>query len=147
MSWLDDPLDRRILAEVHELRHELRRDVQEILDLLRPRLSSLVISFDGGIMPATLTVGQVTTASVQGFDQFNQPFPIDFTANPPSWSIDQPTVASIAPNSATPSSEDVTGVAAGTATLSVACAGLTTSDTVTVTAPAPVLTSLKINFT
>ena len=118
----------------------------EIRAIVTPKLTSLVILFDGEVMPANIAVGQVTVATVLGFDQNNQPFPIDFAANPPAWSIDNPAVASIAPDSTTPSSEAVTGVSAGSATLSVSCAGLSASDTVTVSAAAPVLTTLQIQF-
>ena len=99
--------------------------------------------------PLTLNVGQTSTATVVGFDQFGNPFPIDFTVNPPAWTIDNAAV-SIAANATVPTSEDVKGVSATGATpanLTVTCAGLSDTEQITVLAPAPVLTSLKVTFT
>lgn len=156
----NDRIDKRILAELRDLRARVRDDyatlaandclifdrLQKVIDLLQPRLTSLTITYRGGLMPATIEIGKVTTATVEGLDQFGNPFPIDLAANTPSWTIADPSIASIAPNSAVPTSEDVTGVAAGSTALGVSCAGLTTTDTITVSSPAAVLTSLRINF-
>lgn len=155
-----DRLDKQILAELRDLRNRVINDyatlaandclifdrLGKILDLLQPRLTSLVIQFHGGIMPASIEIGKTTTASVQGLDQFGNPFTIDLVANPPSWSIADPSIATASPNPTTPTSEDIMGVAAGSTSLGVSCAGLSTTDTITVTAPVPVLTSLRINF-
>ena len=94
--------------------------------------------------PVTLTVGQKVTATVLGFDQNGAPFPIDFTANPVSWTIDNSTLDSSTPQ---PDSSDVVeSLAAGVANLTATCAGFTDSETVTNVAQAPVLSSIKIDF-
>lgn len=94
--------------------------------------------------PAVITVGQTTTAFVLGFDQNGAAIAIDFTANPVSWSIDNSAIASSTPN---PDSTDgVVGVSAGVANLTASCAGFTDTETVTVTAVVPVLSSIKISF-
>ena len=93
----------------------------------------------------SLDVGKTAVATVNGFDQFGQPFPIDFTTNTPLWSVSDPNVAAIAPDP-TLGSEDVTGTAAGHETLSVSVAGLSASIDFDVVAPVPVpvLTSVTI---
>jgi len=161
MGWFE-PLDALVLAEVRELaRHQaagfyrldendrlileaLREIVgllAEIRDTLKPRLSSLLIRF-GGNMPATVEVGKSIAAVVIGFDQNGQPF--DLTGQTPSWSTSDAGIATVAPPDQLTTS--VTGVAAGSANLSVTVGGLSASDVVTVTAPAPVLTSVVIQF-
>lgn len=99
--------------------------------------------------PVTLTVGQKTVASVDGFDQNGAPFA--GTIPTPTWSIDNAALDSIAADSANASNEDVTSLAVGTANLTaslVTAEGATLSDTETVTniAQALVLSSIKINF-
>lgn len=94
--------------------------------------------------PVTLTVGQKTTATVQGFDQNGAPFAIDFTANPVTWSIDNTTADSSTPQ---PDSSDVVAsLAAGVANLTAVCAGFNDTEVVTNVAQAPTLSSIKINF-
>lgn len=96
--------------------------------------------------PVTLTVGQTTIASIDGFDQFGAAW--TGAVPSPSWSIDQSAMDSI---TADGSNEDVTSLAAGTANLT---ASLTTaegkllsdSEVITNVAQAPVLSSIKINF-
>lgn len=144
---------REIRAENHTIGDQLRTqrmllydilaDVRIAVGLLTPRLRRIVIVQSGG-PPMPLEVGKTAVATVNGFDQFGQPFPIDFNANVPSWTVSDPALATIAPDATTLGSEDVTGAAAGSETLSVAVAGLTTSVTFDIVAPAPVLTSVTI---
>jgi hypothetical protein len=144
------------VSEREELRL-LREEVEllkQIRDSVAPKkLTSIKIMFlKGDTMaegPVKLTVGQMTIASVDGFDQNGAPFtgPIP----QPSWSIDNSAVATIAPDATNPANEDVTAVSAGTANLAVSVTsteGKSLSDTevVTVVASAPVLSSVKINF-
>ena len=124
------------------LLYDLLAMTRDIVGLLRPRLSHLAIIPQGA--PMSLDVGKTAVATVNGFDQFGQPFPIDFSINTPAWSVSDPNVASIAPDATTPGSEDVTGTAAGHETLSVSVAGLTASLDFDVVAPAAVLTKVTI---
>jgi hypothetical protein len=99
--------------------------------------------------PVTLTVGQRTVASVDGFDQNGQPF--TGTIPTPTWSIDNATFDSINPDTANPANEDVASLAAGVANLTatvVTAQGTTLTDTEVITnlAAAAVLSSIKINF-
>lgn len=99
-------------------------------------------------MPKTLEVGQSTTASVQGFDQNGQPFTIDPAAI--AWSPVDAAVASASVDT-TAGTEMLTGVGAGTATIAVGVTRsdgvvISASDSLSVTLPAPVLTSATIVF-
>lgn len=99
--------------------------------------------------PVTLTVGQVTVASLDGFDQNGNPFTGAIPT--PVWSIDQPTLDSIAADATNAANEDVTSLAVGVANLTATvtlASGLNLSDTESVTniAVSPVLSSIKINF-
>jgi hypothetical protein len=127
---------------------EILHVVKEIRDLLEPRLVRIQIQSVGGSMGQfQLTVGQLETFQVVGFDQNGNPFTGPIPT--PNWSIDQPSLDSIAPNATTPANEDVTSLAAGTANLT---AGLTTAEGLSLTATAqlvnvvftPVLTSIAI---
>jgi hypothetical protein len=112
---------------------------------LKPRPTFIKIQF-GGTMPGpvTLNVGQKTTATVQGFDQNGAPFAIDFTANPVTWTIDNASLDSSTPQ---PDQSDlIVSLAAGVANLTATCAGLTDTETITNVAVAPILSSIKINF-
>jgi hypothetical protein len=141
---------------------EILRDIDKtehaILQQLKsqaPKLTFIKIAFSRGenIMaegPVTLTVGQKTVASIDGFDQngaiFAGPIPT------PSWAIDNITMDSIAPDPTTPANEDITSLAAGVANLTATVTSaegrvLTDTETVTNVAAAPVLSSIKINFT
>jgi len=136
----------KILREIEEDEDEQTILLREIRDELKPHLRQIKIRFGGNmpVGPAVITVGQTTTASVIGFDQNGAPIAIDFTANPVSWSIDNSAIASSTPN---PDSTDtVVGVSAGVANLTASCAGFTDTETVTVTAVVPVLSSIKISF-
>ncbi len=136
----------KILREIEEDEDEQTILLREIRDELKPHLRQIKIRFGGNmpVGPAVITVGQTTPASVLGFDQNGAAIAIDFTANPVSWSIDNSTIASSTPN---PDSTDtVVGVSAGVANLTASCAGFTDTETVTVTAVVPVLSSIKISF-
>ena len=140
----------RDLIKIHlDERQEiaLLREIRDRLPL-PASLAYIRIRFRGGssmpLGPVTLAVGQSVTATVQGFDQNGAPFVIDFTANPVTWSVDQPSVASSTPNP--DGSDAVVGVSAGVANLTASCAGFTDTETVTVAGVTPVLSSIKINF-
>jgi len=151
-----DTLDLVILRELRQLRRDQHEDtrllaenqraIYEVLvrieKALSPRLSSLLIRLEGGTMAGTVEVGKQIKATVLGFDQNGQAF--DLTGQAVSWSVDNAAIATAAPADQNPT--EVTGVAPGTANLSVAVGSLTAMDQVTVTAPAPVLTSLQISF-
>jgi len=126
--------DQRILSQL-----------QTLLDIFTPRASYVVITI-GGTMP--LQVGASSTATVAVLDQFGQPMPgFDFTANPPSWSVSDPALASVAAGS-TPDTETITASAAGSEILSVSVPGVvngTASLSFTVRAPAAVATSVSIS--
>lgn len=122
---------------------EIRGFLRDIRDTLRPRPRSLTVHLAGGVM---LNVGQTTVATVNGFDQNGNPMPLDFaTLGAPQWSLSDPALAAATPNATDPNQEDVTGVAAGSVTLSVSLGGLSASLSFDVVAPAPVLTSLTIS--
>lgn len=131
---------RRLVLDTRRLTLEALATAQLAVSLLQPRLAHIAIKLEDK-MP--LDVGKTFVATVAGRDQFNNPFAIDFTANPPSWSLSDPTLATMTQDP-TAGSEDVTGVAAGNETLSVSCAGLTASLSFVVDVPTPVLTSLVI---
>ncbi len=96
--------------------------------------------------PITIAIGGKSTERVLGFDQNGAPFAIDFTANPVTWSIDNAAIATSTPES-DPSVDDLVGVSAGVANLTATCAGFSDTETVTVPAAAPVLSSIKIDST
>jgi len=117
----------------------------EIRNELAPKLAFIKISFGGSMPgPVTLTVGQSVPATVQGFDQNGAPFAIDFTANPVTWTIDNPALDSSTPQA--DQSDLVASLSAGTANLTASCAGLTDTEQVINVAAAPKLSSIKINF-
>lgn len=94
--------------------------------------------------PVTISVGQTKVASVVGFDQNGAPFSGPIPT--PTFSVDNAAVATVDPASGLTTGVSA-GVANATATLTTA-EGLTLSDTetVTVTAVVPVLSSIKISF-
>lgn len=134
-------------GEVREIR-ELRKGtalLREIARDLRPVLSFIKIAI-GGIMPVgpvTLNVGDKKVATVLGFDQNGAPFAIDFSANPVEWVDDNEAAVQDAP---TADQDALTAIAPGVANITATCAGLTDSETVTVVAQAPVLSSIKISI-
>jgi hypothetical protein len=104
-------------------------------------------------MPLTLQVNETKTATVIVLDQFGNEFAFDFSANPPSWTVDQPSTVGIGAGSQ-PQDELVTGLAPTNldAVLSVSVPGVvnpTASETITVVAappPVPEPTSVQIRF-
>lgn len=130
--------DRLERAEVMLL-DQILSTLRDILATLRPRLVRLELK-----MPANVEVGKAVTGRVQGVDQFGNDFPIDFTANPVTWSEDNTDVTLAA--GATPDTESLTGFAVGSTTITAACAGFSASDVMNVTAPTPVLSGIKIVF-
>ena len=103
--------------------------------------------------PVVLTAaGQVTTASLLGFDQNGNPMPANFVMPPVTFVIDSPSVATSTPNT-DGVTDAVTAVANGVANLKAnvtSAEGLALSDTETVTVAiptaVPVLSSVKLAF-
>jgi hypothetical protein len=148
-------VSRRQEHEEIELLKDIDHTEHEILEQLRkpqPRLSSIKIAFTKGdsVMaegPVILAIGQKATASIDGFDQTGAAW--TGVIPPVTFSIDNTAIATSTPN-ADGVTDALLGVSAGVANLT---ASLTTkegkilSDTETVTVPAvvPVLSSIKIN--
>lgn len=131
--------------------NQLLREVNAELKQLLPHPTKVRIKF-GGIMagnPLTLNQGQTSTATVKILDQFGNEFQnFDFGANPPVWTSSNTASVGVAAGTSA-DTQQVSGVAPGTATLSVDVPGVTNGhdeETVTVTAPAPVPTSVKVVF-
>ena len=131
----------RILAKLNKAGEEL----EEIERDVRPKLSYIKIALGGAmpVGPATLNVGDKKTATVLGFDQNGAPFAIDFNANPVTWTDDNEPVVQDSPTS---SADPLTALAAGVANIGATCAGFSDTETVTVLAQAPVLSSIKISI-
>lgn len=134
--------------EIHLL-EKIEQTLEKIEKDIRPKqLSFIKIAFTKGdhmaLGPVTITVGQKSTATVQGFDQNGAPFPIDLTANPVTWAIDQSTLDSSTP--AADGSDAIVSLAGGVANLTATCAGFSDTETITNVAVAPVLASIKIDF-
>jgi len=135
-------------GEVREIQ-ELRKDtglLQEIAGDLSPKLSFIKLAI-GGTMPvgpATLTVGDKKAVSVLGFDQNGAAFPIDFTANPVAFTDDNET--SVGDTAGSTVTDPITALAAGVANIGATCAGFSDTESVTVLAAAPVLSSIKISI-
>ena len=126
----------------------------EILAELRPppptpTLNQIKIVFGGNMPgPVTLHAGQSTVATVQGFDQSGNPFAIDFTAHPTTWTLDDPSQDTLSPNV---DGSAVIGWLAGgkTANLTATVAGFSDTEQVInvgVVVPPPALASIKVNF-
>ncbi len=123
MSWNYESALEQLMWALHRIFQELEKILhveKEIRDLLIPRPVSLKVQFSGDSMP--LLVGSSTTATVSVLDQTGQPFPFDFTAVPPQWTVDPN--CTIAPGT-TPADEVFTGVADGTENWSVMVPGVT----------------------
>lgn len=147
MSWWRLRRIDETTEETLKVAHEILRDAKEtlaitreVVRLLEPRLAHITITLED---PMALDVGKTFVATVTGKDQFGNDFPLDFTQAQPQWSLSDPSLATITQASQA-GSEDVTGVAPGSETLSVSFAGLSASLSFTVAQPAPVLTSLVI---
>ena len=152
MERREEKLLREILETIERIEHKIEH-------LLQPRLVHIKIAFKGAIMatqgPVILTTaGQVTTASINGYDQFGAAW--TGTIPPVSYAIDNTAVATSVPN-ADGLTDTVTAVANGVANLTASLTSaeglpLTDTETVTVNIPAPppppppVLTSIKIAF-
>ena len=141
-----DHNDEELLL-LRELLHEFRK-------LTREHPHAVEIQFlsqteESVMATGTEDVGVTKQAVVVVKNQFNNPMTgFDFAANPPSWSIADPAVSSIAAGDA-PDHEAFTGVAAGTTALTVEVPNvLNGSDTATIviTQPADVATSVEIQF-
>ena len=65
--------------------------------------------------PVTIPIGQMSVATIDGFDQNGAPF--TGTISTPSYTIDNSAIASAAVDATDPAAEDVTAVSAGTANL------------------------------
>ena len=133
--------ENALLAEedmILELSHQ-------ILDHLKPKLSYIKLAIGGKmpIGPQTLNVGDKKTLSVLGFDQFGQPFSIDFTQNPVTFTDDNEAVLQDTPGSTV--TDPVTALSAGTANVTATCAGFGDTETYTVIDP-PRLSSIKISL-
>jgi hypothetical protein len=142
--------DAKVEIELEKVEIDLEK---KIIYQLTPRLSFIKIRFlKGETMaegPVQLVVGQKTVASVDGFDQNGQPFL--GTIPTPVYSIDQPSLDVIAPDSTNPANEDVTSLAVGVANLTATVTNaqgtvLTDTETITNVAAPQVLSSIKINF-
>jgi hypothetical protein len=148
---------RQILYLLRDIRHELRQVLDELKKFNKPRPSYVRIRFiprkENILMPLTLQVNETKTATVIVLDQFGNEFPLDFAANPPSWTVDQPSTVGIGAGSQ-PQDELVTGLAPTNldAVLSVSVPGVANpnaQETITVVEappPVPVPTSVQIRF-
>ena len=135
------------LKRIDETTQEALRVAREALatarlcvGLLQPKLAHIAITLEDKM---SLDVGKSFVATVEGRDQFGQPFKLDFTTETPQWTLSDGSLATITQDPQA-GSEDVTGAAPGSETLSVAFAGLSASLTFDIVQPAPVLTSLVI---
>jgi hypothetical protein len=165
MSLFSD-MGHKELEELRAIRRLLEKDTQlleELVCYIRPRLTSIAIQLSNmedfimGSTPTpnlpttiTLAIGQVTIASVVGFDQFGNPWTGPIPT--PTWSIDQPSVVAIVPDTTVSADEDCTALTTGTANLTagVALLGggtLTATAQITVaSSTTPVLTSIAIEL-
>jgi hypothetical protein len=127
--------------------HKLLCEIQWIRAILTPKV---LFTAEIKLMPKTIVVGGTSNAVLAGFDQFGKPFPLT-------------SADTITPVSSTPADETFgapTFNADGTATIVVtglvATAGdsisasvggvASSSDTLTITAPAPVLTTATLTL-
>lgn len=141
--WPDLWRLRRIDETAHEalkVAREALATARHAVGLLQPKLAHIAIVLEDNM---SLDVGKSFVATVEGRDQFGQPFPLDFTTETPQWTVADPALATITPD-AQAGSEDVTGAAPGSETLSVTFGGLSASLAFDVTQAAAVLTSLVI---
>ena len=142
--------------ELELLREQVRLAKQELEQLriiageLAPRrLSSIKVQLTpgGSIMPVgplTISVGKTFTATVVGFDQNGAPFSGPLPT--PTFAVDDASIATVDPTSGAGAAL-AAGVANVTGSLTSA-EGLALSDTetVTVTAVVPVLSSIKVSL-
>lgn len=117
-----------------------------------PQLTNIKLAFGGNMSVGPVTLSQDTpntVATVLGFDQFGAPFVIDFTANPVSFSLDDPTQDTLVDNAN--GTANVTWLTPGgkTANLTATCAGFSDVEQINnlaIVVPTPVLSSVKIDF-
>jgi hypothetical protein len=148
-------LKKEVRLEREELKEAKRHDrveeqlLRDIRRELGPHLSFIKVKI-GGTMPVgpiTAAIGDQLVASVQGFDQNGAPFAIDFTnpANAVTYTDDNEASVASTPNS-TNQTDALNCVAAGVANIGATCAGFSDTETVTVAAAAPVLSSIKVSL-
>jgi hypothetical protein len=145
MQEFGERSEERLLKSILEVLKDIRHD-------LEPKLVAIEIRFFGGDMqgPITLTpTTKGTTATVLGFDQTGAPFtgvipPVTFT----------PDVTTFCSFSTSGNSDAITGTANGTTNLAASLTtaeGLALSDTTQIITSgfvsAPVLTTVKLDFT
>ncbi|HXN71521.1 MAG TPA: hypothetical protein VN861_03095 [Candidatus Acidoferrales bacterium] len=156
----DPKLDE--LREIERTDQRIEADLDKLVGALVPRLSFIKIAFQpprglqGDVMaegPVVLASGQLTTASIDYFDQTGAPMPATFVPPNITFAIDNPAIATSTPNPDN-QTDVVAYVSAGVANLTASCTsaeGLALTDTETVTCspvvlPPPVLSSIKVNF-
>lgn len=125
-----------ILAVLENLNHAIEAR-------LTPKLTRIQLQEEPLAESLALQVGDKKTLTVQGFDQFGQPFAIDFNATPASFTDDAEAVVSDSPAGNT-GADAISAIAAGVANIAVTVAGFTDSMAITVSQPAPVLSSIKL---
>jgi hypothetical protein len=143
------------------LLEHIARDLDKLVNALVPRLSFVKIAFEkkGAVNmppvqgPVVLNQGQATQATLLYFDQTGNPMPAGFVPPAVTYAIDNPAIASSAPES-DGQTDDIAYVSAGVANLTATVQGpngpLSDTETVTcnpVVVPPPVLSSVKIAFT
>ncbi len=137
--------ENRLLRRQIELLEEILAELQSHPN--QPILSSIKVVLSGGAMPVgplTISVGQAYVATVVGFDQNGAAF--TGTIPTPAFSVSDSSVASIDPTAGTGSGL-AGGVVGVTASLTSAeGAALADTETLTVTAVVPVLSSIKVSL-
>jgi hypothetical protein len=138
----------RLLREIHREQHRPRPTY------VRVEIQVWCYQFhyhrkDHRHMPKQINVGETAVAVITVLDQFGQPITnFDFSANPVSWSVDQPSSVGLAAG-AQPDQENCSGIQAtsGAATVTGSVLGLSGSDQLTVVgSPVQVPTSVTVAF-
>jgi len=148
-----DRREEHLEREENRLLREQIRLLKEILAAVsshphQPVLSSIKVILSGGntmpVGPLTIAVAQKYVATVVGFDQNGAPFSGPIPAA--TFAVADATVASIDPTAGTGAglAAGVTGVSASLT--SAEGLALTDTETLTVTAAPPVLTSIKVSL-
>lgn len=110
------------------------------------KLTAIYLEWRQPVMSdVTLNIGDKRTAVVKGVDQFGDPFPIDFTANPATFTDSNEAIASDVP-APTTGMDEFTALTPGTDPVTVSCAGFTASATLTVVKPPSVLSGISIEW-
>jgi len=141
----------KLIDEVLGLKHEIHHLViafKELRDILRHRAKSATLTITSNHprrkhMPATINVGGTATAAYREFDGPNGTGNEVPAAQAPTFSSSDESVATVDANGL------VTGVAAGSATItgSDAANGLSASDSLTVQATQPTAQSATLTLT